>query len=190
MPGKEPEDYDLDEVCLFLNAIGLDSKVEAFRANAVDGPMLVGLEDGDFKELGLTGLQAKKVKKYVEFSKELAYEQGGGEGGGADAAASAQRIQELEAENVKLKDQVAELKSVLEAMQKPPEPPKQAATRPAAPAPAPYAQPPQPRREAHVIKGAAGGAARGNVVGNVGGLSYSRFVHSCRCNAHSLKLLT
>jgi len=159
MPGKEPANYDVDEVCLFLMAIGLDAKIPKFRENAIDGGMLLALEDGDYAELDVTSLQMKKIRREIEFCTNLAKEEGGGGGGGADAA----KLQELQAENEKLKAQNAELKSVLEAMQKPPEPPQKSAPPPAARAP------PPPRREHHVVRGAAGGAARGAALGAVAG---------------------
>jgi hypothetical protein len=37
--------YSVDEVCTFLNAIGLGSKIGAFQENAIDGSMLVSLTE-------------------------------------------------------------------------------------------------------------------------------------------------
>jgi len=147
MPGKDPKSYDVDEVCLFLNAIGLSSKADAFRDNAVDGDMLVSLTDEDLKgELGLSTLQARKVQQKLEFAKELA-EGGEGGGGGGNDEENAAKIQALEEENAALRAQIEELKKQLAALQ--PKPPAPAP----APAPAPKAAPPPPRKEHHVIKG-------------------------------------
>jgi hypothetical protein len=161
MTGKDPKEYDVDEVCLWLNAIGLDSKVDAFRENAVDGDMLVALTAEDLtNELGLSNLQAKKVLQKLEFSKELAAEGGGG--GGVDDGGIKEleaKISELEAENAALKAQLEEYQP--KQAPAPAPPPKQA------PAPAP---PPKHYRNEHeVVRGAAGGAARGAVLGAVGG---------------------
>ena len=153
MPGKTPRSYDLDEVCLFLTAIGLESKVDIFRENAVDGDMLVSLEPKDFEELGLSGLQSKKVVRSVEFCNSLADESGGG--GGADPAAMAalqKEIAELQNENAALRAQLKEYS-----------PAPAPAPRPA-PAPAPAAAPPPKPKPAGapVVRGAAGGAAKGS----------------------------
>ena len=58
------KDFDNQEVCIWLNAIGLGTKIGPFIQNAVDGDLLcsLGLDDltGD---LGLSGLQVC-VQKY------------------------------------------------------------------------------------------------------------------------------
>ena len=152
MPGKTPRSYDLDEVCLFLTAIGLESKVDIFRENAVDGDMLVSLEPKDFEELGLSGLQSKKVVRSVEFCNSLADESGGGGGDPAAMAALQKEIAELKNENAALRAQLKEYS-----------PAPAPAPRPA-PAPAPAAAPPPKPKPAGapVVRGAAGGAAKGS----------------------------
>jgi len=175
MPGKDPKEYDLDEVCLFLNAIGLESKAAAFRENAVDGTMLVTLQGDDFKELGLSSLQAKKVQRSVEFCQQLANESSARPAGEADDGSDAM-IAQLEAENAKLKKEVAELKSVLQALQSPPAPAPAPKAAPPPPQQTYYHQPPPPRHEAYVVKGAARGATRG-----------THFCSSGRSNAASLQ---
>lgn len=160
MPGKDPKDFDLDEVCVWLNAIGLGSKTDAFRENAVDGNMLVTLTDEDMTELGLSGLQGKKVTRMVDATRDMANESGGG---GGDAAAA--KIQALEKENADLKNEVAALRMQLQELQ----------SARAAPAPAPKPAPAPSHHHHHqpagapVIRGAAGGAARGAVLGAVAG---------------------
>ena len=154
MAPKHPKDYSLDEVCLFLNAIGLGDKQDDFRANSVDGMMLVNLQPEDFRDLGMTNLQGKKVMRSVEFCAGLA----SGGGGGSDK--DAEKIKALEQENAALKAEVASLKAKLN-------PPK------ANPAPAP-AQAPPPQQYNHgpahpVARHAAGGAAKGAVLGAVAG---------------------
>jgi hypothetical protein len=155
MPGKHPKDYSVDEVCLWLNAIELGAQADAFRKEGVDGGLLVSLGDDEFKELGLSGLQAKKAMRGLEISKGFA-----AEGAGSDL----ERIKQLEEENKKLQDEVDRLQKELlldassgTAHQSSPYP---------ASAPAP---PPKQRREHHVIKGAAGGAAGGALMGAVVG---------------------
>ena len=154
MPGKTPSSYDIDEVGIFLTAIGLDSKVGAFRENAVDGAMLVSLQPEDFEELGLSGLQSKKLVRSVEFAASLADEQSSSKG------ADPSQLAALQKENANLKNENAALRAQLQEY----------APRPA-PAPAPQQQKQQQQHHHHhqpagapVIRGAAGGAARGTHV--------------------------
>jgi hypothetical protein len=59
---KTPGEYSVDEVCIWVNAIGLGAKMDGFRENSVDGGMLVGLTLDDLTaDLGLNNLQAKKL---------------------------------------------------------------------------------------------------------------------------------
>jgi len=156
MPGKDPSQYSLDEVCLFVNAVGLGAKADAFRENSVDGSMLVTLGPEDFGELGLTSLQGKKILRSLEFTAELAKEGGGG-GNPAELDALSKENKALRDENMALKAQLAEYTS----------------SRSPAPAPAPKAaRAPAPSHHsagAPVVRGAAGGAARGAVLGAVAG---------------------
>ena len=149
MPGKTPSSYDIDEVGIFLTAIGLDSKVGAFRENAVDGAMLVSLQPEDFEELGLSGLQSKKLVRSVEFAASLADEQSSSRG------ADPSQLAALQKENANLKNENAALRAQLQEY----------APRPApAPAPQQQKQHHHPPAGAPVIRGAAGGAARGTHV--------------------------
>ena len=149
MPGKTPSSYDIDEVGIFLTAIGLDSKVGAFRENAVDGAMLVSLQPEDFEELGLSGLQSKKLVRSVEFAASLADEQSSSRG------ADPSQLAALQTENANLKNENAALRAQLQEY----------APRPApAPAPQQQKQHHHPPAGAPVIRGAAGGAARGTHV--------------------------
>lgn len=149
MPGKDPSQYNLDEVCVWLNAIGLGGKTDAFRENAIDGKMLVILKDDDFSELGLSSLQGKKVIRYLEFSQELANE--------AASGGDPSKLKALEKENTQLKNENVALKAQL----------KEYAPKPAPPSSRPPSKP-KPAG-APVIRGAAGGAARGAILGAVGG---------------------
>ena len=151
MPGKTPSSYDLDEVGIFLTAIGLESKVGAFRENAVDGDMLVSLQPEDFEELGLSGLQAKKLVRSVQFAASLANDEASSKG-----AADPSQLAALQKENANLKNENAALRAQLQEYTSP---------RPA-PAPAPQQQHHHHQQPAGrpVIRGAAGGAARGTHV--------------------------
>lgn len=151
MPGKTPSSYDIDEVGIFLTAIGLEAKVGAFRENAVDGDMLVTLQPEDFEELGLSGLQAKKLVRSVKFAASLADDEQSKQADPAQLAA-------VQKENANLKNENAALRAQLQEYTTP---------RPA-PAPAPRPAPQQhhhhPPAGAPVLRGAAGGATRGTHV--------------------------
>lgn len=144
---KDPATYSVDEDCLFLNAIGLADKTGAFREQSVDGSLLLALSPEDMGELGVSGLQGKKIMNAVEFTKSLA------SGGGSDS-----RVAALEAEVARLKQELAYYKPA-------PAPVKAPAPVPA-PAPAPR---PHHHNEHHVLKGAARGTAKGVVLGAVAG---------------------
>lgn len=104
MASKSPSEYTQEEVAVWLNSIGLGSKVEAFKQNGVDGSLLVILTEDDVKsELGLTTLQARKFAHSLDFAKSLAAEGGGG--GGAEILA-------LQEENAKLKQEIERLKMI------------------------------------------------------------------------------
>lgn len=144
---KDPSSYSVDEVCLFLNALGLAEKIDTFRGLSIDGTLLVTLEADDMGELGVSSFQGKKILNGIQFTKSLA-----SVGGGSDS-----RVAELEAENAQLKRELA--------YYRPAPAPQQVAY---APAPA-SVTPPPPSNEHHVLKGAARGTARGVILGAVGG---------------------
>lgn len=123
---KHPTQFSADEVGMWLVAIGLGSKVETFKEAGVDGPMLVVLGSDDFGELGLSSLQGKKLLTSLETSKAMA--EGGGGSGGVDPAA-AKRIQELQDENMALRQQLAAYQSPAAAAPAPP-PARPPASRP------------------------------------------------------------
>lgn len=54
--------WDLDEVCIWLNCIGLGDKVDSFRENTIDGDSLLSLTVDDLsEELGLSKLQVRRT---------------------------------------------------------------------------------------------------------------------------------
>lgn len=129
--------------------------MDGFRENSVDGDLLVGLTLDDLTaDLGLNNLQAKKLMRDLETTKEMV----DGGGGGADAG----RINELEDENALLRKRVMELTEEVNALKPPPAAPK------AAPAPAP-APPALKKKEHTVVKEGAKGALRGATLGAIGG---------------------
>jgi hypothetical protein len=173
---KHPKDYSVDEVCLFFVSLELGHLVPKIRDNSVDGGLLVSLAESDFmNDLGLSGLQTKRVMRGIEFASDLS---GGGEGKGAseeEAAALKEKIAALEKENRELKDEVMNLRAALQ-----PEPPKQQ--------PQYYSQPPPPQQCHHhrpppgapVVREAAKGTARGAVLGAVAGaVAGAFFLSSC-----------
>jgi hypothetical protein len=156
MPGKHPKEYSIDEVCLWVFALGLGDKADAFREAAIDGDMLINLDGEDFKELGLSSLQGKKVMQGIEISASQAEQ----EATGVDS----ERNKELEAEIATLRAQLEEYKKAAPA----PGAPQQAAAPPPKPSTPPVRAPPPPN-EHHVLKGAARGVARGVILGAVAG---------------------
>ena len=65
---KDIKDFTADEVALWLTAQGIDAS-KAIEEK-VDGDLLLSLTAEDFKsDLGLSGLQSKKIMKNIEFSK-------------------------------------------------------------------------------------------------------------------------
>jgi hypothetical protein len=157
---KKPSEYTIDEVCIFLNAVGLGSKIGDFKENAIDGGMLVSLTDEDLaSDLGLSNLQTRKLRQKLDLATEMA------EGGGGDPEAAG-IIAFLEEENAKLEKQVKELQDVVRALSGPQTAPAPAPAPKPAPAPAP---PPPKKKEHHVVKEGAKGAARGAVLGAIGG---------------------
>lgn len=142
---KDLKDFSTQEVGYFLTAAGVGDKVNSFAENGVDGALLLSLTEEDFKnDLGLSGLQSKKVLNAIDFMKS-------GSGASSEQVAALQKeVADLKDENVKLQKELAALKQ-----------PKQAP----APAPAPKPKP----KGAPVVRGAAGGAAKGAILGAVGG---------------------
>jgi len=63
---KLVQNWSVEEVLAMLKSIGLNSLVEAFKLNGVSGKDLVLLSDEDFKEMGMSGLQIKKVKQLIQ----------------------------------------------------------------------------------------------------------------------------
>lgn len=197
---KDFEEYSAEEIGLWLTAQGLGDKAPKFVEEGVDGDLLCSLTVDDLKnDLDLSSLQAKKVLKNIEFSKNLKAG-GDSEGGGEEAeklkheiellngdkaavdeqvdaltdekATLEGKIQELEEAMQAKDDEVEELKKKMEEMKVPePEPvvEKKAAPPAPAPAPAPQSHNTHRRRGAPVVGGAARGAAGGAVKGAIVG---------------------
>jgi uncharacterized protein YdcH (DUF465 family) len=191
---KDLKDFSVEEVGMWLSVQGLGTKAETFVTEGVDGQLLLDLTDEEFKnDLGLSGLQTKKLMKNIKFTQELTAKAEDGD----DADELSEKIKSLTAENDSLDDKIEELESKIaerdaeieqlkkqiEELKAPivveaePEPaPVVVEARPApVPAPEPQRTPqpqshshhqthPQPqRRGAPVIRNAAGGAAQGAV---------------------------
>jgi cell division protein FtsB len=160
MPSKSPSQYTQEEVSVWLNSVGLGSKVDVFKENGIDGQMLVTLTEADaMGYLGLSPLQARKFALSLDFAKSLA----DGNGGGGNP----QLVEALQRENAQLREEVANLKAINKELQDQLMPPAPAPAPPpqqySAPAPAPppqhhYAPAPAPRPIAPVLVGAGGGA--------------------------------
>lgn len=168
---KDIKNFSAEEVGLWLAAQGLGEKAEKFLEEGVDGDLLLSLTIDDLKnDLDLSGLQAKKVMKNIEFTKGLTATAGGA----VDAQELEGKIEELN-DAIKVKDdEIAELKNKLEGMavvQAEPEPKPARAPAPAPkPAPAPRPAPaPAPSHHHHREPGVVGGAARGAAGGALRG---------------------
>jgi SAM domain (Sterile alpha motif) len=150
---KHPKDFTVDEVCLFIFAVGYGDKIERFREASVDGDMLVNLGPDDFKELNVSSLQSKKIERGIELLSSFA------EAGSSDSS----RLKELENENAALRAQLAEYQKGTTSST-----PVVAAPAPA-PAPPPQHRPAEPPMGTHVVKGAVRGVVVGTVAGAVAG---------------------
>jgi cell division protein FtsB len=160
MPSKSPSEYTQAEVNVWLNSIGLGSKVDVFNENGVDGQLLVTLSEADLSEIfGFSVLQARKFALSLDFANSLAE---GGDG------ANSQQSEALQRENAQLKEEIANLRAINKELQDQLMPPAPAPAPPPqqyrAPEPAPppqqyYAPAPAPRPVgAPVLVGAGGGA--------------------------------
>jgi cell division protein FtsB len=162
MPSKSPSQYTQEEVSVWLNSVGLGSKVDVFKENGIDGQMLVTLTEADaMGYLGLSALQARKFALSLDFAKSLADGSGG--------VGNPQLVEALQRENAQLREEVSNLKAINKELQDQlmppaPAPPQQQYSAPA-PAPPPqhhYAPAPAPRPIAPVLVGAGGGALVSN----------------------------
>jgi hypothetical protein len=100
MPVKPVSSWSDDEVAVWLHCIGLGDKIDPFKANAVDGSLLLTLEKEDLTgDLGLTGLQAKKVLQELEFTKSLSDSDGVG--------VLSKDMEKLQLDNKNLEKQIA-----------------------------------------------------------------------------------
>ena len=122
MPSKHPSDYTQEEVNIFLNSIGLGHKIDSFKENGVDGPMIVTLTKEDLtNDLEMSNLQARKFQMSLDFAKELVEGGGGGSTSGTDHKeiinSLKEQIKSLEDENEFLKSDVKYLNGVIEDMQ-------------------------------------------------------------------------
>jgi hypothetical protein len=116
---KAIKDYDVDEVAIWLNCIGLGDHAGPFRENDIDGKLLASLTSEDLTgDLGLSHLQAKKLQRHLEFTTELT-----GGGGGAQGDEAAAKIKELDAEVAQLKEENAQLKAATQDHKAAPPPP-------------------------------------------------------------------
>lgn len=200
---KEINEFSAEEVGLWLTAQGLGEKAPAFVDEGVDGDLLLSLSIDDLKnDLGLSGLQSKKVMKNIEFSKNLTTaSEGGGEGGEeveqlkediknltAAKEALEQKVHDQDVAMMVKDDEIAELKGQVESMSVPvvveaepePEPEPEPVAAPApppepkrSPAPAPA---PAPSHHGRRGPGPVGGAARGAAGGAVKGAIFGAIV--------------
>ena len=183
---KDIKDFSAEEVGLWLTLQGLGSKAEAFIEEGVDGDLLLDLTEEELKhDLGLSGIQTKKIMKNIAFCRELA-EDGGTE---KETSELEDKIKSLSVENETLDDkiealeaeiagknaEIEELKNQIDASKEKDIPVVQGTVVPES-APEPKASPaptPPPAHRSHhkqrgqVIRGAAGGAAGGAIKGAV-----------------------
>lgn len=175
---KDIKAFSAEEVGLWVTAQGLDPS--KFLSEGVDGDLLLSLSLDDLKnDLGLSSLQAKKVMKNIEFSQNLARNEGGGSEEVSELTANKKELEAKVAElekklqsletDVKAKDnEIAGLKKQMNAEKE---------EKAAAPTPAPK-RASAPARGPGVVGGAARGAAGGAVKGAIG---KCRYEHICLC---------
>ena len=149
---KDIKDFSAEEVGLWFAAQGLDpSKI---ISEGVDGSLLLDLTDEDLKnDLGLSGLQAKKVLKNIEFSKEQFTKveasgveetdklRGDMEAISLEKSSLEEKISELKSTMASKDEEIAELKKQMEEMKIENEKSKEVAVEKAAPAPQPAPAP-------------------------------------------------
>ena len=151
---KDIKDFSAEEVGMWFAAQGLDpSKVVS---EGVDGDLLLSLSDEDLKnDLGLSGLQTKKVLKNIEFSKEqfakveegssnneeLDKLRGDMEAVSLEKSSLEEKISELQSAMASKDEEIAELKKQMEEMKIENEKSKEVAVEKAAPAPKPAPAP-------------------------------------------------
>lgn len=133
----EPLDqWSVDDVATWLCAIGLGAHVSPFKENSVDGALLATLSKEDLQnDLGLSGIQAKKVLVELDFINGLT----SGDGRGVDPA----KVQSLKAQMAEKDDRIAQQDSRIAQLEQ-----EIAALKapPRAPAPTHHAAPPPPRQ--------------------------------------------
>lgn len=107
---RDIREFSAEEVALWLTLQGLGEKADTFIAEGVDGNLLVTLTPDELKnDLGLSGLQAKKVMKNIEFTREL----GAGSGGGEESEELEKKVRALKRENEMLEDKVESLQGTI-----------------------------------------------------------------------------
>jgi hypothetical protein len=104
---KSPEEYSVDDVCVLFVSLELGHLASKIRENVVDGPLLLSLTEADFvNDLGLSGLQTKRVLRGIDLAKQLSASPSNGGGSGDELAEAHHTIHRLEKENKELKDEV------------------------------------------------------------------------------------
>ncbi|KAL3796366.1 hypothetical protein ACHAW5_001692 [Stephanodiscus triporus] len=156
MPLKPINEYTAAEVGMWLTAQGLGDHVSKFLDAGVDGDVLVSLDVSDFmNDLGLSGLQAKKVMSNIEFSLDMvlggSVKESGGGGGMGDNGENERRlcrqVRELQDE-VRYKDeQISDLNKRLHESRMKEAQIQQQSQQPAAPVAYAYADPQQQQRQ-------------------------------------------
>jgi hypothetical protein len=141
---KEFKEYSAEEIGLWLIAGGLGEHANNFLAEGVDGDLLLTLTIHDIKnDLGLSSLQAKRLMKNIEFSKNI----------GAAPLSNDEELNKLMAEVNELDEmvhtlhsevdkrnrEIAELRGKMSKMRGE-EPPSQVHYSPDSPAPVPSKQ--------------------------------------------------
>lgn len=66
---KQVQEWNVEDVGLFLHSIDLGHLAEAFRNNAVNGRDLLRLGNDDFiRDLGCTAIQYRKIKETLAYA--------------------------------------------------------------------------------------------------------------------------
>jgi Mitochondrial biogenesis AIM24/SAM domain (Sterile alpha motif) len=115
----DPSQWSVDDVAEWMVSIGLSHKVDSIKQHHVNGSKLLSMTESDFKSIGLTGLQIRKIQNELPETTEKSSTSAGGGHTAPAAAPSAAEIAALKREMDLLKAQVASLTAAMNSLKAP-----------------------------------------------------------------------